>query len=230
MPSDSSNDFYTPEADLERLAEMKKVDSDLPRALILGDSISIGYTPFVQALLRDRVAVLRPDANCGDTRRGLEKIDEWLGPDRWRVVHFNWGLHDLCYRHPESTVQGHRDKERGAIAVPLDLYEQNLDRLAARIKQSCDRAIWAPTTVVPEGEAGRFVEDAVRYNEVAQGIMEKHGIAIDDLYAVTKQFGPELFVGPGNVHFTEEGSRRLASQVAEHILAAVEDRSSTTSL
>ena len=47
--------------------------------------------------------------------------------------------------------------------------------------------------------------------------MDRHGIPIDDLHALTVSFDGKFFTGPGNVHFTEEGSQRLAEQVAEQV-------------
>ena len=51
------------------------------------------------------------------TRFGLARLEQWLGDERWDVIHFNWGLHDLCWRHPESKVQGYRDKVRGKLTT-----------------------------------------------------------------------------------------------------------------
>lgn len=39
-------------------------------------------------------------ANCGDTRSGIKNLDRWLGTNHWDVIHFNWGLWDLCCRTP----------------------------------------------------------------------------------------------------------------------------------
>jgi hypothetical protein len=189
----------------------------LPKALILGDSISIGYTKPVTDLLKGKVAVSRPKANCGDTRAGLANIDKWIGDEKWSVIHFNWGLHDLCYRNPESKEQGHRDKVKGTLSVPLPDYEKNLETLVLRLKQTGATLMFATTTVVPEGEAGRIVGDEVKYNAAAGRVMKKHGIAIDDLHATTKAFGPEMFTGPGNVHYTPAGYEKLAAQVAAKI-------------
>lgn len=193
----------------------------LPKALIIGDSISIGYTKPVTDLLKDKVAVSRVRGNCGSTAAGLANLDKWLAGGPWQVIHFNWGLHDLCYRNPESKVQGNRDKIGGKQAVPVAEYEQNLDMLVQRLKKTGAKLIFATTTVVPEAEAGRFVGDDLKYNAAAQRVMEKHGVAIDDLYAVSKTFPPELFLGPGNVHFKPEGYQKLAAQVAASIEAAV---------
>lgn len=196
-----------------------------PKVLILGDSISIGYTPVVQKLLVDRADVSRPKANCGETPMGLKGIDAWLGDEKWSVIHFNWGLWDLCYRNPESKTQGHRDKVNGTQSVPIEEYEANLEKLVARLKQTGAELIWASTTVVPEGEAGRVVGDEVRYNEAAARVMAKHGVAIDDLHALTKTFPPEMFTAPGNVHYLPAGNDKLGAQVAESIAAALKKRS-----
>lgn len=222
-PIASSGDT-TPEAgaaDLEAAPELQ-LDANLPNVLILGDSISIGYTPFVQEMLTGKANVVRPQANCGDTRRGLANIDNWLGDTHWDVIHFNWGLHDLCYRNPEANKS--KDKINGKQAVPVDEYKQNLDTLVSRLKATGAALIWASTTVVPEGESGRFVGDDTKYNTVAAEVMKKHDVTTDDLHALTMTFPPDLFSGPGNVHFAQEGSRKLAEQVAAKIAAALARR------
>lgn len=81
-----------------------------PRVLILGDSISIGYTPIVQESMQDEAVVLRPMAdadrpeNCEGTTRGVEAVDRWLQIDggRWDVIYFNFGLHDFKCVDPDT--------------------------------------------------------------------------------------------------------------------------------
>lgn len=198
-----------------------KVDPNLPRVLIIGDSISIGYTKPTIELLKGVANVERVKANCGDTNRGLKNLQRWLGKTDWAVIHFNWGLHDLCYRHPDSKTQGHRDKVNGMISVPLDQYEKNLETLVKQLEQTNATLIWATTTPVPEGEAGRVVGDDLKYNEVAKKIMQKHNIIINDLHQLAKGFDAPLWAGPGNVHFKPAGSQKLAQQVAREIKAAL---------
>src|SRR5258708_5818862 len=72
-------------------------DPKLPRVLILGDSISIGYTLPVRKLLEGKANVHRPADNCGPSNSGLLLLDKWLGDGKWDVIHFNFGLHDLKY-------------------------------------------------------------------------------------------------------------------------------------
>ena len=188
--------------------------AELPKVLILGDSISIGYTPEVTRLLAGQAEVSRPKANCGSTQTGLANVEKWLGDGRWHVIHFNWGLHDLCYRHPDSKVQGNRDKVNGKQAVPPAEYERNLETLVARLQRTGARLVFANTTLVPEGEAGRFTGDEVKYNAIAERVMKRHGIPVNNLHAVSRAFGPELGKGPGDVHFTPAGYARLAAEVA----------------
>lgn len=194
-----------------------KAKPALPNVLIIGDSISIGYTKPVADLLKDVANVQRPKANCGDTKAGLANLDKWLGQTKWDVIHFNCGLHDLCYRNPDSKVQGNRDKVKGVQSVPVQDYEKNLDVLVQRLEKTGAKLIWASTTKVPDNELGRFAGDDAKYNAAAQRVMKKHGIPIDDLHAVTASFPADLFVGPGNVHYTKNGYGKLAEAVAASI-------------
>lgn len=211
------NDFFTPERDKLGLRTLGPMRDNLPHVLLIGDSISCGYTEPVMLLLREVCNVRRAPDNCGDTRRGLTDLDAWLGETKWDLIHFNFGLHDIAYRHPEATTYGNRDKVRGTIAVPFEEYQANLEQLVERLLAHTPNLIWASTTIVPPGEAGRFEGDEARYNAAAAGIMQRHGIPINDLHAITTTFDTSMFVGPGDVHFTEAGSQALAEQVARAI-------------
>ena len=202
-------------------AEAPPVEAALPQVLIIGDSISMAFTPHVAQQMDGKAVVKHHSGNAQHTGTGLTKLDHWLGDTKWDVIHFNWGLWDLCYRHPKSTVQGHRDKTNGTIATTLDQYERNLDELVCRLKKTEAKLIWASTTVVPEKEAGRIQGDDAKYNEAAARVMKKHGIVTNDLHALTKTFATDQFDGPGNVHYTQEGYQKIAQQVTDSILKAL---------
>ncbi len=186
----------------------------LPRVLLIGDSISMGYTLRVRAALKDRANVHRPPTNCGSTRTGLAALDTWLGAGPWQVIHFNWGLHDLKYLKP------------GQQNVPLATYEANLRRLVLRLKQTGAVLVWAQTTPVPaEAEKGyaRVPEDVMRYNEAARKIMQEHGVRINDLCAAV---APRLasLQNPRDVHFNTAGCDVLGAAVAAEIQAVLPAR------
>ena len=185
-------------------------DLKLPRVLLIGDSISIGYTLPVRELLKGKANLHRIPTNGGPTINGLANLGKWLGAGKWDVIHFNWGLHDL------------RFMDTGKHQVPLADYEKNLRELVKQLKATGAKLIWCATTPVPDAELKppRKNADVVAYNTVAKKIMTENGIAIDDLYAFAL---PQLTAiqRPANVHFTDEGSKVLAKQVVASIEAAL---------
>ncbi len=205
------------------------LDPALPNVLILGDSISIGYTREVRHLLHGRANVVRPvvpekdePANCRSTEQGLLQLDEWLGSAKWNVIHFNFGLHDLAYRNPELKSAGQLDKVRGRISVTPVQYEKNLSELVSRLKRTGACLVWANTTVVPPGEPGRNDGDERTYNGIAARIMAANSIPINDLHAVTAAFAPAQFIAPGNVHYKPGANWILGQQVSAAVSSALE--------
>ena len=185
---------------------------DCRAVLLIGDSISIGYTLPVRERLAGKANVHRIPENGGPTTNGLARLDAWLGTQRWDVIHFNWGLHDL------------KIMDNGQQQVPLPDYERNLDQLVQRLKQTGARLVWASTTPVPEGKlkTPRRPEDVPQYNEAARKVMEKHGVPINDLHAFVLPQLSRIQI-TNNVHFTREGSAVLAQPVAEAILTALKN-------
>ena len=116
----------------------KEDHPDRPNVLLIGDSISIGYTAHVRFVLQDRFDIYRIRGNGKHSSFGLKQLDAWLEkePAKWDLIHFNWGLWDLCYRHPESKVQGHRDKVRGTLTTSLEDYQSNLEKIVPRLKET----------------------------------------------------------------------------------------------
>lgn len=188
-------------------------DPKLPRVLLVGDSISIGYTLPVRKLLAGEANVHRIPANGGPTTRGLEELTGWLGTGHWDVIHFNWGLHDL------------KVSESGEHVVPIAQYEANLAALVEKLQATGATLIWASTTPIPDGKLApkRQPGDEVAFNAAARRVMDSHGVAIDDLYAFAQ---PQLkkLQRSSNVHFTRPGSAVLARPVAEAIRAALKKR------
>jgi lysophospholipase L1-like esterase len=189
--------------------------------LILGDSISIGYTPHVQKLLAGKAHVVRPlkpdgsPENCGDSGMGVEHMDRWLGDTRWDVIHFNFGLHDLKRITPGMGV--HSNDPTQPTYNSLEQYTANLDKIVVRLKQTGATLIFATTTPYPEGVTpSRIPADAVKYNEAALGVMARHHIHINDLYTMVID-KLDVVQKPVNVHFHKEGSAVLAKQVVASI-------------
>ncbi len=197
------------------------------RVLLLGDSISIGYTPFVREALGTRAHVVRPmrgagnrsPENCAGTNKGVEHLDRWLaieGGD-WDVIHFNFGLHDLKRVHPE-TGRNSTDSDHPHQATS-ERYEAQLRDIVSRLRETGARLVFCTTTPVPDGDLRPYREpaDVLEYNRIATRVMEQEDVAVNDLF----QFALaqlESIQRPADVHFTKEGSRVLGERVAEAIL------------
>ncbi len=190
----------------------------LPKVLIIGDSISIGYFEPTRQLLEGKALAYHNPGNAQHTANGLAKLDTWLGTTKWDVIHFNFGLHDIKYVDQAGKAI---PVDKGTQQIPIDQYEKNLDQLAGKLKKTGAKLIFATTTPVPQGAASRVKGDTDRYNTVAKRIMKRHGFAINDLYQFALPRLDEI-QRKQNVHFHEEGSRLLAEQVAAGILKALE--------
>ena len=190
----------------------------LPRVLIIGDSISMGYTAPVRELLKGKANVHRPAENCSGTRNGLKKLDAWLGKGKWDVIHFNFGLHDAKLL-PEGTW--HSD---------LPEYEKNLAELVNRMKATGARIIVTTTTPVPNGGVlapNRRFGSIDEYNASAAKVMKQAGVVVDDLGSVITPQVDGLRL-PNDVHYKPDGYALLARSVAssiEHELAAAQKTS-----
>ena len=199
------NGFYLPLHKKDKIAGRSNAwafvqdDHKLPRVLLIGDSISRGYTLDTRKALAGKANVHRAPENCGPTANGVKKIEIWLGDGKWDVIHFNFGIHDR--------------------KTPAADYEQRLETLIERMKQTGAKLIFATTTPVPPDtkDGLELVTQIAEKNEIALRVMKKHGVAIDDLYGF---LAPQLegIANPQDVHYNAKGYALMGQQVARSIL------------
>lgn len=199
------------------------------RLLILGDSISMGYTPFVQKMLAEQMVVLRPMRgqkmeNCSGTTYGVANIDRWLQIEggKWDVIHFNWGLHDL--KHMKADGKTASDLATDPPQATVEVYEKQLRAIVAKLKATGARLVFATTTPVPDEpmKVYRSNADVIRYNEAALRVMKDEGVAVNDLYTFVRPRMKELQIQPANVHFVPAGSEALAAEVVKAVRSALQ--------
>jgi acyl-CoA thioesterase-1 len=193
-------------------------DPKLPRVLLIGDSITMGYTQALRELLAKKANVIHPDENCGPSSRIVDHLDLYLGKKHWDVIQLNCGIHDLTYLNGAKKVTG--PKQGGKPQVPLDEYRKNLEKIVARLKKTGAALIWCSTTPMNHTDVYRIPEDVDRYNEVAKVVMEKNGVRINDLNRTVRDFKKPMWTSEG-VHYTPEGYRELAGAAAPVIEAAL---------
>lgn len=209
------------------LPELQQQDSDdesaeeLPKVLIIGDSISMGYTAGVKSLLAEKADVVRIKGNSQGTTHGIAQIENWLGDADWDLIHFNFGLHDLKRVKKAGTSKNSNDPN-DPYQANLETYANNMRQIVESLKQTDAKLIFATTTPFPAGvKPFRDPADVARYNDAAIEIMNENDIPVNDLCAAIAEQLEEL-QQPKNVHFNKAGSQFLAEKVADTILAAIE--------
>ena len=123
-------------------------DPALPNVLILGDSISIGYTLRVREMLKGKANVFRPVSadgkkpeNCNGTTLGVARIDQWLAGNKWAVIHFNWGLHDMKHVKKAGASQISNDPA-DPVQATVEEYSRNLESIVGKLTATGARLIF----------------------------------------------------------------------------------------
>lgn len=202
--------FYLPIYKKQKVAGQKTAwdyvadDPQLPRVLLIGDSVSRGYTQAARNALKGKVNVHRAPANCGPTATGLKKLDVWLGDGNWDLIHFNFGIHDR--------------------RTKADDYEKRLEEIVKRLKQTGAKVVWASSTPIPADwkEGPEMKAKLEEKNAIAAKVMERNGVEIDDLFTFITPYLSEV-QNPKDVHFNGKGYGLLGKQVAEYIEGALQE-------
>jgi len=202
---------------------------DLPNVLIIGDSISMGYTVPVRKLLDGKADVFRPTINCAHSGFGVQYVKWWLGrknskgkskmpTDTWDVIHFNFGVWDTHLLHDRKLVSKRAlskyKKEDLKRRYTTEEYIDNLKKIVATLNKTGAKLIWASTTPCSfYGEADDTNALVVKNNEAAKVFMKKNGIAVNDLYGYTHPHLKEWQKKDG-CHFSRKGKEKLGERVA----------------
>jgi acyl-CoA thioesterase-1 len=196
-------------------------EKQLPRVLIIGDSISIGYTEPVRKQLKGVALVFRPNENCQHTAHGLARINAWLGKEKWDVIHFNWGIWDTHMLSAKGGLVQNEAKFEGEMRIrhTPERYRENLVKLVDTMEKTGAKLIWASTTPIMSRTGKRF-DDIKKYNAVAEKVMRERMIPVNDLYGYVLPNAKEWQSGD-KVHFNAVGNENLAKRVAESIRMAV---------
>ncbi len=196
-------------------------EKKLPRVLIIGDSISLGYTDPVRKQLDGVATVLRPNENCQHTGHGMARIKAWLGDGKWDVIHFNWGIWDTHMLSEKGGLISNETKFEGKMHIrhTPEKYRENLTTLVDAMEKTGAKLIWASTTPIMSRTGKRF-DDIKNLNTVAETLMKERKIAINDLYSSVLPNAKEWQSGD-KVHFNGVGNQKLAKQVSDSIRAVI---------
>lgn len=186
-------------------AEIK--DPQLPRVLLIGDSILNGYRATVAKALEGKANVDAWVNPLHQASGGLhEQLKGVLAGGPYAVIHFNMGLHGWSKgRIPEGQF------------IPLTR------KLVQTIRDNALRAslIWASSTpVTVKGEPGKLNPEInpiiVEHNRMAAQVMAEENIPVNDLYAlmVTK-----LNLAAGDQFHWKQEAKVIQGQAVAEIVA-----------
>lgn len=195
---------------------------------VLGDSISIGYGPFLKSCLNGFMEYSRKEEE-EEASLNLDEPQGANGGDSSMVLAFlrakarsrgidadllllNCGLHDIK-----------TDPRSGRKQVPVDRYEGNLRSILEAVKATGPKPIWVRTTQFDEAVHNRsgvgfyrYVADCIEYNRVADLVMRENGVPVIDLCSFTLNLGNDLYCD--HVHFHQHICRQQAAFLAGWLL------------
>lgn len=189
----------------------------LPRVLLIGDTVSVGYTLGTRKLLEGKANVHRIPQSAGSSQVGAEQVAGWLGARPWDVIHFNFGANDLLI------------SKGGGPDVPRDAYAANLRTIITLLRAHSPQArlIFATTTPIPEiptDARWRFAtKEAAAHAEASLKVMQEEKIRVNDLHALVVPQIAELQI-PANIHFRPAGCDLMAKSTAEAVSAALTEK------
>lgn len=166
--------------------------TDLPRVLLIGDSITNMYQEYVSKELSGTAYVSTyTTSKCITDRSFLGELRLMLESGTYALIQFNNGLH--------SWGSDLKERERALSEVIKLLREQGK---GAKI-------IWASTTPTESPDNNRLVKE---FNDIAAAVMEKNEIPINDLFGLMDPLDRKQY-WTDNCHHSEEGRKIAAKQV-----------------
>jgi len=173
--------------------------NDLPRVLLIGDSITRAYYKDVEKKLKGKAYCARvaTSAAVGDPVLPMQ-LHAFLSETKFDVIHFNIGMHGWGYSEGD--------------------YRKYLPEVLKVIRKDAPgaRLIWASTTPVRKDREPGPSNDRIRArNEIAQKYFAPLRIPIDDLYTL---MASHTDMHSDDVHFNGEGAALQADQVAAEIM------------
>jgi lysophospholipase L1-like esterase len=176
--------------------------TDLPYALLIGDSITKGYYPSVEKALAGKVNCGRlATSACVADPSFLNQLEGFLVGYRHSVIHFNNGLHGFDYTEDE-----YREGYRKAL------------ELIRKMQPGCTLIVALTTPLKPGSGRESTTARVEARNRIATELAARHEAAVSDLFSISKD-RPELFSDP--YHYKPEGIRLQSEKVSASILKAL---------
>ncbi len=176
-------------------------ETNLPRVLLIGDSITRDYYPGVEKRLEGKAYVARlATSRFASDPVLLQEIALVLDNTKFDIIHFNNGMHG--WQHSE-------EEYRSAFPKLIE---------TIRVHAPNAKLIWATTTPLkvskPNGTKESSDDRIAARNTIALECIKGQGIAVDDLNTLVRGHSE---YHSDNVHFNADGIQIEAVQVAASV-------------
>jgi lysophospholipase L1-like esterase len=184
---------------------IKAEKNDLPRVLLIGDSITRGYFSGVEKALGGQANCARlTTSRCICDPVFFDELDMVLRQYAFDVIHFNNGLHGWGYTEAQYRT-----------AFPRLLHTLRRENPGAKLIWTTTTPVWVRANDDSPRLDGKTQRVRER-NRIAMEFVGQANLAVDDLFALVIDH-PEYYSSDG-VHFNNEGKAAQTRQVAQSIL------------
>lgn len=188
-PPDYAN---MPEYDCD-LLPVVAIDPSKENILVIGDSISLLYTPYINL---PNYNVMHNACNGSFSGHLVAKVDGYLAvASHFKVITFNAGVWDLNV--PEVTV---------------DAYIDHLKIVAIKLKAKADKVVFITTTNHPnfKDKQAEMRRRAIKELTILNVVIYDLGTYSDEIIDLKS---PDL------VHYTDEGSKLFGAKITEFLIS-----------
>ena len=175
-------------------------DDDLPRALLVGDSICNGYQTFVRDELAGTAYVaFFATSKCVTDRSYLKELGFIINEYDYSVIHFNNGLHSLHTPPAEWET---------ALRAAFKLI---------RTAKPAVKIIWCSSTPLKDAA---LTAKAKALNAIGEKVAAEFALPLDDLFALMDPLDRSQY-WTDTYHYTEAARKMQAKQVAASVRTAL---------
>ncbi len=186
------------------------------KIILLGDSIRMGYQPYLIEHLKDVAEVWAPEENCEDSACIIRNKEKWFAGKDPDIVYMNCGLHDIYLDKGETCRRSVED------------YGANLEIILDWIRGQCANASLIVATTTPVIESRQITSptylrlvrknsDVIRYNKKMLDIAAARGLETDDLHSVLSRENLENMLIEDGIHLNAKAADMLGRHIAETI-------------
>ena len=186
----------------------------MKKILLLGGSIELGYQSYIKESFKGVAVMSAAKGNCQFSLYLLRWINKWKDEDGWpddiNVIHWNVGLWDVLRILDDDTH------------TPITVYADTLKRIHHRLQILFPKAkqIFATSTAVVEEEYEypyqRYNADIEKFNEAAIKVLSPLGVAINDLYSITRN-APQSCRSDMTHYYTIDGIKLIGGKVVKSL-------------